>query len=178
MRIQDCFELGIVARLHGFNGQVQIAIDSDEPARYAGIDALFLEIRGQLVPFLVDKLEVSGARAIAKFKDINSEEEAERIRNAKVYLPLSLLPPLKDNQFYFHEIVGYQVQDTEQGPLGTVSTTYSMPTQDLIGMDYKGVEVLIPIADDIVLRVDRENKVLHVSLPEGLVEVYTEADGV
>jgi len=178
MRIQDCFELGLVARLHGYNGQVQVSIDSDEPSRYAGIDALFLEIRGQLVPFLVEKLEVNGSRAIAKFKDVNTEEDAEKLRGVKVYLPLALLPTLTDNQFYFHEIVGFQVHDSVQGALGTVTTTYNMPSQDLIAMDYKGVEVLIPIADDIVTRVDRDQKVVHVSLPEGLVEVYTEADGV
>ena len=176
MRQQDCFELGLVARLHGFQGQVQISIDADDPSRYAGLDALFLEVRGQLVPFIIEKLEMAKDRDIVKFQGVDTQEDAEKLRSLKVFLPLALLPQLEGNKFYFHEVVGFKIQDQEQGTLGTITTVYNMPTQDLLAMDYKGVEVLIPIADDIVLTVDRENKVVHTHLPKGLVEVYTEQE--
>lgn len=176
MRQSECFELGIVARLHGYQGQVQIVIESDDASRYRKLDAVFVEVRGQLVPYIIQKIDLNGNRAIVKFQDVDSEEEALKLKAAKLFLPLSFLPTLADNQFYFHEIVGYTIEDKDMGTLGTVTTTYSMPTQDLVGMDYKGVEVLIPIADDIILKVDRANMVLHTDLPLGLVDVYLEQD--
>ncbi|RYD89602.1 MAG: hypothetical protein EOP50_17300 [Sphingobacteriales bacterium] len=85
----------------------------------------------------------------------------------------SALPELEQDQFYFHEIIGYKVHDAEAGELGTVREIFAMPTQDLIAMDYNGTEVLIPIMDDIVEKADKETKTLYVNLPEGLLEVYT-----
>ena len=56
--------------------------------------------------------------------------------------------------------------------MGIVREVYSLNGQDLIAMDYQGHEVLIPTAEDIVLKADKENKKLVVNLPEGLLEVY------
>jgi 16S rRNA processing protein RimM len=41
-------------------------------------------------------------------------------------------------------------------------------------MLYKGKEVLIPINDETILKVDRENKIMQVCLPDGLLDVYLE----
>ncbi len=60
------------------------------------------------------------------------------------------------------------------GELGIVATVYSMSTQDLIAMNYHGHEVLIPVNDTIVPSINREQKILNVRLPEGLLDVYIE----
>ena len=57
--------------------------------------------------------------------------------------------------------------------MGLITTVYTMATQDLIAMEYQGQEVLIPVNDDIIKGVNRQEKVMNVSLPEGLVDVYT-----
>ena len=56
--------------------------------------------------------------------------------------------------------------------LGIVKEVYALNGQDLIAMDYKGVEVLIPTSEEIVSKADKGKKELYVSLPEGLLEVY------
>ena len=66
----------------------------------------------------------------------------------------------------------FRVIDGNEGPLGTVTSVMAMPTQDLIAMQYRGQEMLIPINSAIVKTVDREAKTLNVDLPEGLLEVY------
>ncbi|MBU1821567.1 MAG: PRC-barrel domain-containing protein, partial [Bacteroidetes bacterium] len=90
--------------------------------------------------------------------------------------PLDTLDELNEDQFYYHEIQGFEVVDENLGVLGTVREVYSVSTQNLIALDYRGVEVLIPIVDDIVLTADREKNQVLVNLPEGLLQVYTEAD--
>ena len=84
------------------------------------------------------------------------------------------MPELDKNQFYYHEIIDYKVVDKNLGELGTVQTVHSMQAQDLLVMDYKGKEVLIPVISEIVLNADKEAKVLNVNLPDGLLEVYLE----
>jgi 16S rRNA processing protein RimM len=61
-------------------------------------------------------------------------------------------------KFYFHEVIGYQVVDEQFGPLGIIENIFSGGNQDLISMRYKGVEVLIPVADDIVIKAGHAKK--------------------
>lgn len=153
-------------------------LDVDEPSEYADLDSVLIEVKGELVPYFIESIAiVKGSRAIVALEDIDTIEQAERLINAGLYLPLDNLEPIEDeNRFYFHEIVGYRVVDKEAGELGIVQGVYAMNAQDLIAMDYEGKEVLIPINSDIVHTVDRVNKHLNVTLPDGLLDVYMSDD--
>lgn len=175
MQYNDCFQLGHITRTHGTRGEVVIFLDVDYPEDYDELDSVFVEIKGQLVPYFIKNINVQkGSKAIVKFEDIDSIEAATPLLNCALFLPEDNLDELDESQFYYHEIIGFKVLDEKLGALGTVTTVYTMSTQDLIAMTYQGNEVLIPVNDDIVLRVDREQKNLHVALPEGLLDVYTE----
>jgi 16S rRNA processing protein RimM len=69
------------------------------------------------------------------------------------------------------------VVDEQLGELGTIREIYEMPYQDLMAMDYQGVEVLIPVQDELILRADKAAQKLFVNLPEGLVDIYTNPTG-
>ena len=47
-------------------------------------------------------------------------------------------------------------------------------SQELFEVLKDGKELLIPISDDIIKKVDRKNKEIHVKTPEGLVDLYLE----
>ena len=120
----------------------------------------------------VEKLLLS---ALANWQQHNPNErieEAEPLRNAKLWLPLSELPELASDQFYFHEVIGFQVIDANMGPLGTVENFYELPQQNVLAMRYQGQEVLIPVVDELVSHADTEARQLFVSLPEGLLDIY------
>lgn len=175
MNIDDCFQLGYIVKTHGTKGQVVAFFDVDYPEDYEDLESVFLEQKGRLIPFFIALMEpVQKGRFIIKFEDINTIEQAETLRNTAIYLPLDELPELEEDQFYFHEVIGYQVVDQNHGPLGTVKDFYDMPQQQLMAMDYMGQEMLVPVMDEIVLRADHAAKQLHVKLPEGLLEVYTQ----
>jgi 16S rRNA processing protein RimM len=64
------------------------------------------------------------------------------------------------------------VIDKFLGQVGPVSEVYNYPNQDFIVIRKDDKEALIPINDDIILRVDRETRVIEVDLPEGLMDIY------
>ncbi|MFQ3213830.1 MAG: 16S rRNA processing protein RimM [Marivirga sp.] len=174
MKPNQCFQLGVVSKPHGLKGELYISLDTDFPEDYAELESVFLLENGKLVPFFIEYIQVKHTQALLKFEDVNSKDEAVLLKGRSVHLPLSQLPELSEEQFYFHEIIGYSVKDKERGELGVVAQVYEAGHQDLIGMDYKGKEILIPINDDIIEKVDREEKQLLVNLPEGLLELYLE----
>ena len=172
MRIEDCYQLGNITKPHGLKGELNIFIDADDPSVYQNLESVFVEVHQKLVPFFVESLSLKGNKAIIAFEDVLTFEQAESMRGCALYLPLSALPELNEGQFYFHEIVGFTVVDTVQGQLGTVKQVYASGRQDLLEMSYQGLEILIPISDEIVSRVDRSQKQVHVQLPDGLLDVY------
>lgn len=174
MKKDDCFVLGYIQKPHGLDGTLHFSIDSDEPEAYTEIDACFVEIGGQLVPYFVEYLHFATQRVLLKLEGIDSQEQARELQGCQLYLPLDLLPKLPEGEFYYHQIIDYSVVDATKGTLGTVSRIYDEGPQDLIGMRYQDHEVLIPIVDDIVLRADHQKQELHVNLPEGLVDIYLE----
>ena len=178
MTKDDCYQVGHITKTHGVSGELVLFLDVDDPAEYADLESVLLEVKGELIPYFIESIAiVKGSRAIIAFEDVDTIEQAERLINCGAYLPLDELEPITDEtRFYFHEIVGYQVVDAEAGELGSVRGVYAMNAQDLIAMDYQGKEVLIPINSDIVRTVDRANQKLNVVLPGGLLEIYMEED--
>jgi 16S rRNA processing protein RimM len=174
MTKDNCFELGKITKTHGLKGEVVLWLDVDFPEDYEDLESIFLDVKGELVPHFMESYRLSGNRAIVQFEDIDTFEKAEELVNLEAFLPLEELPELENDQFYYHEIIGFQIKDKNLGDLGIVQTVHSMQAQDLLVMDYKGREVLIPVIPEIVLEADKEAKILNVNLPEGLLEVYLE----
>ncbi|WPP53609.1 ribosome maturation factor RimM [Catalinimonas niigatensis] len=176
MRIDDCYQLGYITKTHGLHGDVNVLLDVDFPEAYEEMESVFLQLSGSgtLIPFFIENLRLQKDSLIIKFEDIDELEQAEALLGAVLFLPLDQLPTLEEGQFYFHEIIGFQIEDENEGSLGTVKDVYEAGSQYLIAMDYQSQEVLIPLNDDIVLKVDKDNKTVFTRLPEGLLDVYIE----
>jgi 16S rRNA processing protein RimM len=175
MTLDDCYLLGKITKPHGLKGEVILWMDVDVPEVYAEIDSILLMENGSLVPYFFESLQIRGKKSIAKFEDINTIEQTEAIINLLAYLPLDNLPEMDNKSFYYHEVPGFELKEEKNGKIiGKVTQVYEGAGQDLIAFLIDGKEVLIPISDDIVKTIDRENKILNVNLPEGLIEIYTE----
>lgn len=178
MNIDACYHLGYIVRTHGVKGQVVAYFDVDYPEDYEELESVFLQLNGKLVPFFIQALDLQpNGRIIIKFEDVDTITEAEKLKSIPLYLPLDQLPELDEDQFYFHDVIGFTVVDEQLGELGKIREIYEMPFQDLMAMDYQNVEVLIPVQDDLILRADKAAQKLYVNLPEGLIEIYTNPTG-
>ncbi len=175
MNKEQCFQLGYVAKVHGLRGEVMVVLDVDYPEDYEDLEHIFLEQKGRLVPFFLEHFVLqTGNKALAKFEDFDTIEQVEPLVGSGVFLPLTALPELGEDQYYYHELIGFEVEDEKNGVLGPVETIYDLETQDLLGVSYQNKEVLIPIQDEIILKVDKAAKKVFCRLPEGLLDIYLE----
>lgn len=172
MKIEDCFQLGYVIKSHGLHGELSIFLDTDFPENYIEMESVYVEFQQKLVPFFVETINLLDQKAIVKLSDVNTLEEAEALKGTAIYLPLESLPQLGDSQFYYHEIIDYKVMDSKAGDIGHIENVYAITGNDLIAANCKGKEVLIPIRDDIITKVDKDHKIIFVTLPEGLLDIY------
>lgn len=173
MREKDCFYLGKIAKKFSFKGEVLVYLDTDEPEMYEDLESMFVEFNGHLVPFFIENASLHKNKFLrVLFEDMNSEEDADRIIGCEVYLPLTMLPELDGDKFYFHEIIGFEVQDQRLGFIGNITGVNDANVQALFEIEYKGVQILVPMIDEFIIKLDRENKTIHLNTPEGLVDLY------
>ena len=171
----EYFYLGHITKSFGIKGQLSCYFDTDEPEKYADLDAVFIDLDGEKLPYLIENIQYRGANTfVIKFQDVD-EEEAKSLIKAELYLPMSELPPLTGNRFYFHEVIGFRVIDEEKGDVGVCRDFIDISHHPIMQIDHEGTEILIPAIDEIFKNVDRENKQIHIAAPEGLIDVYLES---
>ena len=173
MRKEDCFYLGKIVRKHSFRGEVVIKLDTDEPELYQNLESVFVALGNNLVPFFIESILLQkGNQLRIRFEDVKDEADADAILGIEVYLPLKFLPKLTGNKFYFHEIIGFDIEDINYGLLGVITGVNDSSAQPLFEVNSNGVEIFIPMIDHFIKKVDRENKKISVETPEGLIDLY------
>jgi 16S rRNA processing protein RimM len=175
MKKKDCFYLGKIVKKYSFKGEVLAKLDTDEPELYENLDAIFLELRHNLVPFFVEHSQLHKSELLRiKFEDVDTEADADAIMKSGLYLPLDLLPKLEGNKFYFHEVIGFTIEDKNFGEVGIIKAINDSTAQALFEIDRHGTEVLIPMNDEFIVEVNRDKKTIFVETPEGLIDLYLE----
>lgn len=173
MQKKDCFYLGKIVKKYSFKGGVLIKLDTDEPELYEHLDALFIDLRNSLVPFIIESSQLHRSELLrVKFEDLDTEQDADSILKCDVYLPLEFLPKLEGDKFYFHEIIGFTVEDVNFGKVGVVKSVNDSTAQSLFEIDRNGIEILIPMNDAFIKKVDKKKKLIIVETPEGLIDLY------
>ena len=172
MTKNDCFFFGKITKTHGLKGELTIKLDVVNPADFADLRYLLIDERGTLVPYFIEYQKISGDKMFVQLQDVKRMEQAVTFVGKAVFLPNEMMPQLEDDEFYYQEIVGFKLIDEVKGEIGLISNVLEYPTQAVIQVMHDGKEILIPIHDDILQKVDKKAKTLNVKAPEGLIDMY------
>ena len=176
MHKEDCFYLGKIVSKYSFKGEVLIKLDTDDPELYQNLESVFVSLGNNLVPFFIDRCRLHKSDLLRiDFEEVKTESDADRIMGCEIYLPLALLPKLTGDKFYFHEIIGFTLIDSIHGDIGKVQSVNDSTAQALFEVQKDDKQLLIPINDEIITAVNRENKTISVTTPEGLVSLYLDS---
>ena len=172
MRKEDCFFLGTVVAKYSFKGEVLIKLDTDDPEAYLSLQSFLVEDDSRLIPYFTTKVQLHKTQLLrVSIEDISSEHEANILIGKSVYLPLDQLPKLADDQFYYHEIIGFEVIDSQQGSIGIITGVNDRSSQVLLEVEYNYRQILIPLVDELIQQLDKQKKQLYLSIPEGLLDL-------
>ena len=174
MTKDKCFYVGKIVKTHGLKGEVTLRIDNEQFDDIEELNYFMLDVNEQLIPYFIEDIAYHSNKAFVLFQDLKTLEAAGQFVGKSAYLPLDLLPEKEGNDFYSHEVVGYLVVDEEKGEIGNVNEIIEYPTQSIIQIIRDGKEILIPIHDDIIKDVNRDEKKIYISAPSGLIDMYLE----
>ncbi len=170
---KNCFYFGTIVRKFSFKGELLVKMDTDQPDIIEQLEAVLIENDNRLMPYFVTSAQLHKSALLRiKFEDVDNEVDADNLMHCDLYLPIGVLPKLEGNKFYYHEVIGFMVIDEQFGPVGEITAVNDQTSQAIFQIDHHSNEILIPINDDFITKVDRENKLIFVNAPEGLIELY------
>ncbi|HEY2727214.1 MAG TPA: ribosome maturation factor RimM [Parafilimonas sp.] len=135
-------------------------------------EVLFIEIEKNIrLPYFIEKsASKNNTETIVHVESVNTKEQAAKVLLKKIWLT-------KDN-FEKHvsktapvNLIGFSVIQNEK-ILGEVEAVIEQPQQILLQINVQQKEVLIPLHEKTLKKIDRRKKQVHVVLPEGLLDVY------
>ena len=112
--------------------------------------------------------------AVVLFKEIGDRTRAEQVKGAELFLEKQFFKSSDHEKPYLIELLNFKVIDKTTGEIGFIKSFNSNGAQDLFVvalLSQNDVLVEIPFVDHYVVKLDRENKVIELDLPEGLLEI-------
>jgi len=178
MKKEECYHLGYISKIHGFKGELILLTTEQTSLNFKGLESVFIEINGQLIPFFIDSLSQIGTTSfIIKFHDIDNELKAQQFLICNIFVPLADLPKPKNTGISINDLVGFKVIDDAYGEIGEVSKILEMPQQTILEIKNGAKEILVPANEEIIHKINKKKKVILINAPEGLIDIYINNKG-
>jgi 16S rRNA processing protein RimM len=161
--------VGKLRRPHGVQGEALVELFSDFPERLRPKATLYV---GEAhIPLTVRSQRNHQQGLLLAFEGFASPESIGRFRNQMLYVSIQDVHNLPEGEFYYHELLGLQVEDETGALLGTLTEILETGANDVYVIeDASGAEILVPAIPDVVLNIDVEVGKMKVHLLPGLTE--------
>ncbi|MDB6185363.1 ribosome maturation factor RimM [Gemella haemolysans] len=166
-------KVGKIVNTHSLRGEVKVISSTDfEEQRFEKGTELLITRGNQVVKEVtVESYRTHKNNLLVKFVGIDSIEEAEKLKNLQIKIDSDNIGELEENEFYFHEIIGCEVFDENGKSLGEISEILTPGANDVwVIKSQNGKEILIPYIEDVVKKIDVENKKIDIEVMEGLID--------
>ena len=162
--------VGRIGRPHGVRGAASIEIRTDEPDRRFAVGARLLADSGR--ELTVTSSTWHSGRLLVTFEGYDDRSAVETLRNQLVSVDRPEDEQPEDPQeFYDSALVGCDVVDSSETPIGTVHDVAHLPAQDMLVVRTPDErEILVPFIEQFVPSVDVLGKRIVITPPEGLLD--------
>ena len=167
------YSVGRVKEPHGLAGDLYIKLRSGRADWLDSIKELYLCADDKFestMKFQILKAKAHKEGLLIKTQELQDRNSAEELKGYYMGVPISLLRTRDPKNFYLFEILGFDVFH-ENELLGKIIQFGSNGAQDLIIVNIKNKEVMIPLINEFIKVVDFDNEKLIMELPPGLIDV-------
>ncbi len=162
-------ELGQIVNVKGLKGEVKVNSFTDDNTKFERMPKVFIKQKGNLKEYEIEKVGYNKNQVIIKFKNIDTIEEAEKLRNSYIVVDRDIFGDLTEGVYYIADLIGLDVFTESNEYLGKVDDIFSTGSNDVyVVKDELGKQKLLPGIDEVIKIIDIENGKIIVNLIEGL----------
>ncbi len=173
VQAQQYRRIGDVLKTFGANGELIAKIQEDIPrAILQNKEPVFIYIDGLPVPFYMKAVEPKGtSKLVVVFEDMETEALATELIGKSIYLPSKKAATESGSELDM--LVGYTAIDQNYGELGIVEEIMDIPGNPCMVLRKQDTEIIVPLNQDLITKIDQQKKQIHLNMPDGLMELYS-----
>ncbi len=163
----DLSQVGFVYGAYGVAGWVRIRPFSEDADALLKVKTWWLD-KPALRDVDVLQVKLHGGDVVARLVGVTDRSVAESLKGAAVSIPQSHFPVLSDDEFYWADLIGLEVENLQGEHLGTVTDMMSNGPQSILRItavaaadadpETAAQERLIPFVDAFINKVDKQAK--------------------
>ncbi len=164
--------LGKIIKVHGYGGSVMISLEDNLPEEIPEMEWVFIEIEEKPVPFFVSSVkEHASGNIILKFDGYNSSEVMTEFRGCRVFISQG---DIEDKREILPQLIltGFKIFNQSDEYIGLVKKVMSLPMQYMLVLQGdEDDELLIPLNQDWIIEIDKDEKIIIMELPDGIIRI-------
>jgi 16S rRNA processing protein RimM len=167
--MKDFVSIGKILKTHGLKGAVKVFID---PVYMSDFEDVLESVFINDLPYFIREKDINtDDQAIIFLEDIDTKESAQKLCGKEIKVPADQLSQVYEEDHY-QAWIGYSVSDQQLGAIGQVAGIIEMPQQVMLQILYNKHQVLIPINDVFILKINKTKKEITTNLPDGFLDIF------
>ncbi len=175
---ESLVEIGKFQRTHALNGELNAILDIPEEYIEDG-NPIIVDTEGIPVPYYAESIRPKGTTSfLIKLEGVDSIEDATEFVNSKIFVPRDVLKEYIDDDMLFDdELEGFRVIDLHVGEIGELEyIDDATQNQLMVVRGRAGNEIYIPLVDDFITDIDEDARVIHTTIPDGLLDLNRKSE--
>ena len=164
-------KIGTIITKHGFNGSLILKVSGKYSNNLSILDFLFIEINKKHIPFKLDSIKTFKNKSYKiKFNEVNNDAYANQLISKSVFIKSNDYPDLKKETNIYSAIINFSAFNNEAKIGEIININENLP-QPVFEINYKSKIVMVPIHEDLIIKIDKENKNIFLRIPDGLLDI-------
>ena len=170
--MEEYFKIGKFVAAFGINGQLILQHELGKKTSLKGLQAIFIEEKKKsFLPWFIESVKIKSENEVyLALEGIKNREAALKITQKEVWLPEADFKKFAAKSAPA-SLLGYLVSEVEN-ELGPILEVIEQPHQLLCRLEINNKEVLIPLNENTLQKIDHKKRQVIVTLPDGLLEIY------
>lgn len=167
--MEDYLIVGTITTTHGVHGEVKIFPQTDDVRRFKKLKEVYLDTGKERVLLHPESVKFFKQFVIIKFKEFNSMNEVEGLRNKTLLVDRKKAVKLQKDEYFISDLIGIKVVREDGSDYGELVDVMQTGANDVyIVKKADGSEVLFPAIKECIKDVDMENRIMKVFVMPGL----------
>lgn len=166
----ELLPIGYFSKTHGVKGQ--LILKAEKGFLVEDVKAVFIEMAGAKAPYFITEIKESNNGIIVGLEELTAVEKARTLIGRQVFIDAALVEEEEDEENW----VGFELIDKHFGLLGKIKEVTDNGVQTLVSLIYKEKEIILPMVEEFIEKIDEEGKQILYNAPEGLINVYLDTD--
>jgi len=163
--------LGELVSTHGLEGWLKLKPYNPQSTLLNSAKEVVLEKDGIRSRHYLERSKVHQQNALVKLRGTEEINHAEKLIGSVLSVREDTLQPLEPGEFYYFQVVGFDVLDTHGEWIGKVARIWFKQGGDLYVVAGASKEYLIPAVQEVIEKIDIRARKITINPPAGLLEV-------